>query len=113
MAMDLQYVRRQSPDPRRQRLYRQAILVAIVGNALLAAAKGAVAWYSGSSAVLSDAVNSLSDTLYSLMMAAGLYLAQLTNEFHEPLPCVATVHQLEDPVTPTLNRQVSALDEFG
>ena len=76
MAMDLQYVRRQSPDPRRQRLYRQAILVAIVGNALLAAAKGAVAWYSGSSAVLSDAVNSLSDTLYSLMMAAGLYLAQ-------------------------------------
>ena len=76
MAMDLQYVRRQSPDPRRQRLYRQAILVAIVSNALLAAAKGAVAWYSGSSAVLSDAVNSLSDTLYSLMMAAGLYLAQ-------------------------------------
>lgn len=74
--MDLQYVRRQSPDPRRQRLYRQAILIAILGNALLAAAKGGVAWYSGSSAVLSDAANSLSDTLYSLMMAAGLYLAQ-------------------------------------
>jgi cation diffusion facilitator family transporter len=60
----------------RQRLYRRAILVAIVGNALLAAAKGVIAWTSGSSAVLSDAANSLSDTLYSLMMAVGLYLAQ-------------------------------------
>jgi cation diffusion facilitator family transporter len=76
MATDLQCVRRQSPDPRRRRLYRQAILIAILGNALLAAAKGGVAWHSGSSAVLSDAANSLSDTLYSLMMAAGLYLAQ-------------------------------------
>jgi cation diffusion facilitator family transporter len=60
----------------RQRLYRRAILIAIVGNALLAAAKGVIAWTSGSSAVLSDAANSLSDTLYSLMMAVGLYLAQ-------------------------------------
>ena len=74
--MALQYVRRESPDAGRQRLYRQAILVAVVGNVLLAAVKGAVAWFSGSSAVLSDAANSLSDTLYSLMMAAGLYLAQ-------------------------------------
>jgi len=47
-----------------------------VGNALLAAAKGVMAWTSGSSAMLSDAANSLSDTLYSLMMAVGLYLAQ-------------------------------------
>jgi cation diffusion facilitator family transporter len=74
--MSLQRVRRELPDPHRQRLYRRAILVAIVGNALLAAAKGAVTWLSGSSAVFSDAANSLSDTLYSLLMAVGLYLAQ-------------------------------------
>jgi len=74
--MSLQSVRREFPDPRRQRLYRQAILVAIVGNAFLVTTKGAVAHLSGSSAVLADAANSFSDTLYSLLMAAGLYLAQ-------------------------------------
>ncbi len=74
--MTLQSVRREPLDPHRQRLYRQAILTAIAGNALLAATKGAVAWLSGSSAVFSDAANSLSDTLYSLLMAAGLRMAQ-------------------------------------
>jgi cation diffusion facilitator family transporter len=74
--MTLQSVRRESLDLSRQRLYRRATLIAIVGNGLLAVTKGAVAWFSGSSAVLSDAANSLSDTLYSLLMAAGLYLAQ-------------------------------------
>jgi cation diffusion facilitator family transporter len=74
--MDLQCVRRELPDPYRQHLYRRAILIAIAGNALLAAAKGVVTWLSGSSAVFSDAANSLSDTLYSLLMAVGLYLAQ-------------------------------------
>lgn len=74
--MTLQSVRREPPDPYRQRLYRQAILIAIVGNGLLVVSKGTVAWLSGSSAVLSDAANSLSDMLYSLLMAVGLYLAQ-------------------------------------
>jgi cation diffusion facilitator family transporter len=74
--MTLQCVRDETLDPRRQRLYRRAILVALAGNVLLAVAKGAVALLSGSSAVLSDAANSLSDVLYSLLMALGLYLAQ-------------------------------------
>ncbi len=76
VKMSLQSVRREFPDPHRQRLYRQAILIAIAGNAFLATTKGAVAYLSGSSAVLSDAANSLSDTLYSLLMAVGLHLAQ-------------------------------------
>jgi cation diffusion facilitator family transporter len=38
-------------------------------------AKGFVAWLSGSSAVFSDAANSLSDTLYSLLLALGLSVA--------------------------------------
>jgi cation diffusion facilitator family transporter len=84
MSMDLQYVRRESPDPNRRRLYLRAILIAIAGNTLLAAVKGVVAWSSGSSAVLSDAANSLSDTLYSLMMAAGLYLAQRPADHSHP-----------------------------
>ncbi|MGD8969260.1 MAG: cation diffusion facilitator family transporter [Anaerolineae bacterium] len=73
---ELKSVRHELPDRLRQRLYRRAILIALVGNVLLTAAKGAVAWISGSSALLSDAANSLSDTLYSLLMAVGLYVAQ-------------------------------------
>jgi len=73
---DVRSVRRESRDALRQRLYRRAILIAIVGNALLAAAKGVVGWLSGSSAVVSDAANSLSDTLYGLFMALGLTLAR-------------------------------------
>jgi cation diffusion facilitator family transporter len=69
-------VRRESRDDLRQHLYRRAILIAVVGNLGLAVAKGGAAWVSGSSAVLSDAANSLSDTLYSLLMALGLYLAR-------------------------------------
>ena len=74
--MTLDRVRHEHPDPRRRRLYDRAILIAIVGNALLAVAKGVSAWISGSTAVLSDAMNSLSDILYSALMAAGLRIAQ-------------------------------------
>jgi len=76
LSEQVKSVRSESPDHRRQRLYRRAILVAVVGNLGLAVAKGGAAWVSGSSAVLSDAANSLSDTLYSLFMALGLYLAR-------------------------------------
>jgi cation diffusion facilitator family transporter len=72
----LESVRHEPPDRYRQRLYRRAILIALVGNVFLAVAKGVVTWISGSSALLSDAANSLSDTLYTLLMAVGLYVAQ-------------------------------------
>jgi cation diffusion facilitator family transporter len=74
--MTFQSVRRELPDASRERFYRQATWVAIGGNVVLAVAKGAVAWLSGSSAVLSDAANSFSDVLYSLTMATGLRLAR-------------------------------------
>ncbi len=95
--MNLQSVRRDRSDPQRQRLYRQAILIAIVGNVVLAAAKGAVAWFSGSSAVLSDAANSLSDMLYSVLMAVGLYLAQ-----QPPDECHPQGHSRFEPVVSLL-----------
>jgi cation diffusion facilitator family transporter len=75
-SRELESVRREPPDRLRQRLYRRAILIALVGNMVLAVAKAVVAWMSRSSALLSDAANSLSDTLYSLLMAVGLYVAQ-------------------------------------
>lgn len=69
-------IRSESLDPQRRRLYRDAILVALNGNTLLAIAKGFLAWLTGSSAIFSDAINSLSDMLYSLLMSAGLYVSQ-------------------------------------
>jgi cation diffusion facilitator family transporter len=74
--MTLQSVRSHQPDPERRRLYTRAIAIAIGGNVLLAVAKGAAALSVDSSAILSDAANSFSDTLYSVMMAVGLLLSQ-------------------------------------
>ncbi len=76
MTQPLQQVRHEHIDYERQQLYRRAVLIAIGGNVLLAAAKGFIAWLSGSSAIFSDAANSLSDSLYSLFMGLGLYLSQ-------------------------------------
>ncbi len=69
-------VRSEKLDPRRSKLYKKAILIAIGGNLLLTVAKGILAWISGSSAVFSDAANSLSDALYSIIMGIGLYVSQ-------------------------------------
>lgn len=69
-------VRSDVPDEERSSLYRKAILVAIGGNLFLTIMKGFLAWISGSSAVFSDAANSLSDTLYSIIMGLGLYMSQ-------------------------------------
>ncbi|MBD3375133.1 cation diffusion facilitator family transporter [candidate division KSB1 bacterium] len=76
MNSDIKRIRTDAPDPARQALYRRAIYIAIGGNAILAIAKGLLAWLSGSSAVFSDAANSFSDMLYSLLMGLGLYLSQ-------------------------------------
>lgn len=73
--MSLLRVRNEISDNSRDRLYRNAVLIAIFGNALLAIGKSLLAWFSGSSAVFSDAANSASDTFYSFLMSLGLYLS--------------------------------------
>lgn len=57
------------------RLYQRAGCIALIGNILLFAAKGIVAWLSGSSAIYADAANSGSDVAYSLLMLVGLWLS--------------------------------------
>ncbi len=69
-------VRSEELDSRRSQLYKKAILIAIGGNFLLTVIKGVLAWVSGSSAIFSDAANSLSDALYSIIMGLGLYVSQ-------------------------------------
>ena len=59
-------------------------VVVLVANLLLALAKGGVWWASGSLAVGSEAVNSLSDTVYSLIVLAGIYLTTRPPDFEHP-----------------------------
>jgi len=58
--------------------------IVLAANLLLALAKAAVWWQSGSLAVGGEAVNSLADTLYSLVVLAGLYLTTQPPDFEHP-----------------------------
>ncbi|MFB6075044.1 MAG: cation diffusion facilitator family transporter [Haloarculaceae archaeon] len=68
---------------RRATLRRVGVAVLAV-NVLLALAKGGVWYYSGSLAVGSEAVNSASDAVYSLVIVAGLYLTTRPPDFEHP-----------------------------
>ena len=76
MTQPIRHVRPSRIDPVRLRLYRRAIWIAVLGNVTLALAKGAVAWLSGSTALLATAVDSTSDLVYTLFMAWGLSRSQ-------------------------------------
>jgi len=76
MTQPIRHVRPSHADPARLRLYRRAIWIAVLGNLTLVLAKGAVAWLSGSTALLATAVDSTSDLVYTLFMAWGLSRSQ-------------------------------------
>jgi cation diffusion facilitator family transporter len=76
MTQPIRHVRPSHIDPVRMRLYRRAIWIAVLGNGVLALAKGAVAWLSGSTALLATAVDSTTDLVYTLFMAWGLWYSQ-------------------------------------
>ena len=68
----------------RRRTIRRVGWVVLAANLLLALAKAAVWWQSGSLAVGGEAVNSLADTVYSLVVLAGLYLTTQPPDFEHP-----------------------------
>jgi cation diffusion facilitator family transporter len=68
---------------RRSTLRRVGVLVLAV-NAALFAAKGLVYVETGSLAVGSEAVNSLADAVYSLVIVGGLYLTTRPPDFEHP-----------------------------
>ncbi|MFB6084912.1 MAG: cation diffusion facilitator family transporter [Halorientalis sp.] len=63
---------------------RRVGLVVLGVNLLLALAKGGVWYLTGSLAVGSEAVNSLADTAYSVVIVAGLYLTTRPPDFEHP-----------------------------
>ncbi|QSG11883.1 putative Co/Zn/Cd cation transporter [Halapricum desulfuricans] len=68
---------------RRATLRRVGLLV-LASNVALVLAKGTVWWYTGSLAVQSEAVNSLADSVYSVVTVGGLYLTTQPPDFEHP-----------------------------
>ncbi|MDG5776401.1 cation diffusion facilitator family transporter [Haloarculaceae archaeon H-GB2-1] len=68
----------------RRTALRRVGLVVLAVNAGLALLKGVVWSQTGSLAVGSEAVNSLADTAYSLVIVAGLYLTTQPPDFEHP-----------------------------
>lgn len=80
----MEWVRKQTIDKQQNQLYRKAIIVTVVGNFLLAIAKSLAAYYSGSAALFADAANSISDVVYSVMLAWGLWVSQRPEDHSHP-----------------------------
>ena len=68
----------------RRRAVRRVGAVVLGINRILVAAKGGVWWLTGSLAVGSEAVNSLADVAYSLIVLTGLYLTTQPPDFEHP-----------------------------
>jgi cation diffusion facilitator family transporter len=80
----MRWVRDYVPQPDIQRQYRNALIVTVGGNILLAVSKGIVSYLSGSVALYADAANSVSDVIYSLLMIFGLWMAQRPPDLSHP-----------------------------
>lgn len=68
----------------RARALRRVGLVVLAANLALAGAKATVWYWTGSLAVGSEAVNSLADATYSIVVLAGLYLTTQPPDFKHP-----------------------------
>ena len=80
----MQWVREEEGNPDRRRMLRRAIWITLAGNILLAVGKGVAARLSGSVALYADTANSVSDVIYALMLALGLWLAQRPADLSHP-----------------------------
>ncbi|MBN1486738.1 MAG: cation transporter [Anaerolineae bacterium] len=80
----MQWVRDYQPNLENRRMYRRALLITLVGNILLAAGKGIVAYLTDSVALYADAANSVTDVFYSIVMVIGLWIAQQPPDLSHP-----------------------------
>lgn len=64
--------------------YKRAILIILGGNIFLAVTKSFAAYWSASTAMYADAVNSISDVVYSILLVVGLWLSQRPPDLSHP-----------------------------
>jgi len=60
------------------------MLITFFSNLVLAGLKLAAAYFSGSSAIYADAINSVSDVLYSILLIIGLWLSRRPPDISHP-----------------------------
>ena len=80
----MRLIRDYEPKSELSRQFRHALVITLAGNVLLAIVKGIAARMSGSSAIYADAINSISDVLYSILLVIGLWLSQQPPDITHP-----------------------------
>jgi len=80
----MRWIRDFQPDSQFSSKFKRALLITLFGNLLLAGVKSAAAYLTGSSALLADAINSISDVLYSVLLIVGLWLSQKPPDVSHP-----------------------------
>lgn len=80
----MRWIRYFQQNPKTNRLFRRAMAITLAGNLLLAVIKILAAIESGSAAIYSDAVNSVSDVLYTIFLILGLWMSQKPPDIGHP-----------------------------
>lgn len=80
----MQWIRDHQPDPERARAFKTALILTLAGNLFLAVGKGIAAYFTGSIALYADTANSVSDVIYSVAVAIGLYIAVKPPDLSHP-----------------------------
>ena len=84
MGVNMRWIRNSEQNPKTNRLFRRAMAITLAGNLLLAGIKILAAIVSGSAAIYSDAVNSVSDVLYTIFLILGLWMSQKPPDMSHP-----------------------------
>lgn len=80
----MRWIRVIEPNSKLSSKFKRALLITLFGNLLLAGVKSAAAYLTGSAALFADAINSISDVLYSILLIAGLWLSQRPPDISHP-----------------------------
>ena len=80
----MRWIRDIEPNSELSGKFKRALLITLFGNLFLAGVKSAAAYLTGSTALFADAINSISDVLYSILLIAGLWLSQRPPDISHP-----------------------------
>ncbi len=70
----MRWIRESQPGSQFSHYFLRAMIITLAGNIILAGVKIAASYLSGSAAIYADAINSISDVLYSLLLVGGFFL---------------------------------------
>ena len=80
----IRWIRNSDLDLSHRYKFKKAIVITLAGNIFLAIAKSIAAYFSNSTAIYADAINSISDVLYSILLAVGLWISQKPPDISHP-----------------------------